>query len=249
MKNDLLDLENLKLPDENISTEQLEDIKKNLRKVLKRYKESSYKTFNDDLELQNLSTDALNSSRNKEYINGIKNSEILKEAVLHKIDTTTTYSGDLLYKRLFKATATYAPPNWWTNEGAFYYYTYITSKEILLYELDNYFRIIDTHKYPLSDIKFYKLFTESCAIRFLIKNKNTEKYFKLYRNFDFLSDELSKVCDIFSYLKIPNLTKEKDLYEEFNNKYNKQFIIVYLFYGALILIMLINMILRHVPHI
>lgn len=211
MKDDLLDLNNLELPDVNISDEQIKDIKKNLRKTLKRYNESCYTTFSDSLDINDIDIDSLTDPRNKKCYYGVENTIFLKSLALSNIDKITSYEGSLLYKG-FASLIYYnrwIQPATFVSGTTFYFYFFITSKEIIIHQLDNYFRLKSTKKYKLSSVVNIQFYEKSNVLKLRFSKDDSIDTFIFCGNNSLIHNDLSKVYKILKALNLKDISKEK----------------------------------------
>ena len=145
-----IDIDESKLPNVELSDEQKEAIKKNLKANINRFVQG-----NPGLDL-NLSNENLLEIENKlknrtnATMYTVKNANVFKELLLQAIEKDCPLSkDDILYSAFLYADADCSAI--WGN-NAFYNQLYISKNMIIIYAIDNYFRIIDTFKLPISDI-------------------------------------------------------------------------------------------------
>lgn len=160
-KYELIDFDEKSLPDVNLNENQKTKIKNSLNYTL-----NKFHLFNPNIkiDISQLKTDEiqtlLDSSKYKNK-HGIKNANLLKRFVLEAIEKDINLnSKDILYKKFLQAGAgsEYSgPPTFLKYRGTFYYQLYIINDGLIIYSLDDYFRVINKNIIKINEIKSVQL--------------------------------------------------------------------------------------------
>lgn len=130
-----------------LSQKDKEILKINLAKSLKKYKKlpsainlSSHNTI--DIKFERITNDL----------------ELIKKMVLNKIDEDCPFSKEsIIYETLFlagKGMAANYYSFYWSVGGTYYNKLYVTKDEIIIYSLDNFYRLINSRRIAMSQIDF-----------------------------------------------------------------------------------------------
>lgn len=213
-KDELLFLDDLDLPEEELSKEELEKIKQKTKNILKDYKNGVSKIKEIQLDTENLNKEDIKDYKNEVYIHLAKNTAILKKLVLEAIDKEINLKGEITYKDLLRPSATSAETGYWTYGCPFYFYTIFSTEEIIIYKLDNHFRVIESKKYKITDIDDYRVgmkkIDENYIRKELVLNIKNGKFMDCYyiyndRNYSELG--LDKLIELLKSLKVNDETE------------------------------------------
>lgn len=156
-KFDLIDINEDILPDVELSDEQKKNLKKIFKNLINPYLSLDKNSVDIDLSNSNLSkiTNNLGNS-SKEVLNHVRGGKILRDLVIEALDKDCPIKeNDILYKTLLYIPIDYSFKTVGVlySNSVFSHRIYVTKDELFIYNLDNYFRVINTTKLPLTYIK------------------------------------------------------------------------------------------------
>lgn len=155
-KFDLIDIDESKLPDVTLSDNQKNSIKKKMKLNLKRFIEGNLNLDIDTSDENILKIEENLGDKKNQTLHSIKYANVLKEIVLAAIEKDCPFTNEeILYKgflHLGGGSEFENLPAVWTN-NPFYCQVYLTNKELLIYTLDNYFRLVAKRQLPIQDIE------------------------------------------------------------------------------------------------
>lgn len=221
-KFDLIDIDETALPDVNLSEDQKNSIRTKMKLNFNRFIEGN-SSLSIDTSYENISRieEELGETKN-ETLHSIKYANVLKELVLEAIEKDCPFKDDeILHKQFLYlgAGSEYDNiPAVWTNTP-FYCQVYITNKTLLVYTLDNYFRLIIKRELPISDINSVGLTYKDCdglklSNENLIIKINSKKYpdffgYYLLDKNPKDSSKLEKIKDLLISLGVKNYKQKK----------------------------------------
>ena len=202
MKNDeLINLnEEIKIPSED-----RERILKNIKQTIHYYEKNRPTIEKEKLNFEDIKEESLNNKFNNKYINGAKNSFILKDLVLGELDREEG-TENLIYKNDFYVNKENSGPNILTMGGGFYFYSLLYKDRIVIYELDNFFKVNKRNSYKIKDIESFKVMVEDYCIKIVMKNVDVKDTFFM---FDFKKENLLEFEKKLDSLNIKDLTGTK----------------------------------------
>ena len=202
MKNDeLINLnEEIKIPSED-----RERILKNIKQTIHYYEKNRPTIEKEKLNFEDIKEESLNNKFNNKYINGAKNSFILKDLVLGELDREEG-TENLIYKNDFYVNKENSGPNILTMGGGFYFYSLLYKDRIVIYELDNFFKVNKRNSYKIKDIESFKVMVEDYCIKIVMKNGDVKDTFFM---FDFKKENLLEFEKKLDSLNIKDLTGTK----------------------------------------
>ncbi|MGL4106900.1 hypothetical protein [Clostridium sp. LP20] len=132
---------------EQLSKKDKEILKSNLSKTLKEYNKlpsSIQLSIDDDTEIK--------------FENEMKDSEVIRKLVLDELDKDCPLNkDDIIYDTIFLAgkdmAANYSS-FYWSAGGTYYYKLYVSKNEIIIYSLDNFYRVISSKRISISQLDF-----------------------------------------------------------------------------------------------
>lgn len=156
-KFDLIDIDENNLPNVELSNEQMKRIKNIFNTTIKSYLELNHKPVDIDLSPNNLSrvTDNL-GTESEDILNYVKGGKILRDLVIEALDKECPIKEeDLIYKALLYISKDYSykVAGILFSESVFSHRIYVTKNYVFIYNLDNYFRLLNSTKLPISAIK------------------------------------------------------------------------------------------------
>lgn len=191
-------IDGLNLEKNNLSEKEIGKIKKSLKKTLKKYYASGNGCFSiDSLDKDKINVESIISEKNKEYKIGVCNTEFLKMLVNYGSYEFINNKEDLIYKDLFL---------WDIRKGYVldidemcYIYLIITTSEIILLELDNYFRVIKVNRKSHKEIRNVKFNSHGSRIyiSFIEEDEKSERV-----GFSCWGGEYNKILEICESLKL-----------------------------------------------
>ncbi|WP_297638437.1 hypothetical protein [uncultured Clostridium sp.] len=210
MKNELLNLnrviDELCSEKNNFSEKEIEKRKKNLKRTFKKYYDSKNISFSIDvLDLDKINIETFMSKRNEKYELGVCNIEVLKILACYGTSKLGILQEETLYQKIFK----------WDVRKKFtmnidelcYISLIITSKEVIAYELDNYFRVIRINRNffnEIGEISFNPYCSYGKRVRFIFSKNN--QYNGV--SFNCETKEYNEIFKILVYLK-PDIVRLK----------------------------------------
>jgi len=128
-------------------------------KLSQRQKANIKITLNETLKKYNLSNSAINIDlpiNNTNDIKGPKNLDSLKNLVLKGLENECPLkTSEIIYSHFFRAGKEMElgiSSMYWTAGGCFYFQIYMSNKELVIYGLDNYYRLIKSRTINISDM-------------------------------------------------------------------------------------------------
>lgn len=156
-KFDLIDINEDYLPDVNLSDDQKKKLKKIFKDLIKPYLSLNHNPIKIDLstsKVSNVTNELGNES--DDVLNYVKGGKILRNLVIEALDKDCPLKDEeILYKTLLYIPVDYSFKSVGIlySDSVFSHRIYVTQKEIFMYNLDNYFRVINTTKLPINSIK------------------------------------------------------------------------------------------------
>lgn len=215
-KFDLIDINEAILPDVELSDEQKKKIKNILNNLIKPYLSLDKNPINVDLSSPNLykvSTKLSDSS--EEILNHVKGGKILRDLVLEALDKECPIKeNDILYKTLLYIPVDYSFKTVGVlySNSIFSHRIYVTKNEMFIYNLDNYFRVVNTTKLSLKyiqsafiskyDKKNYIPF--SCNTLIINLDKSIQNELSLPSTYYLVGEKGENVPDLYELLNILN---------------------------------------------
>ncbi|MGL5616702.1 MAG: hypothetical protein ACRDD2_10825 [Sarcina sp.] len=213
-KDELLFLDDLDLPEEELTKEELEKIKKKTKSILKDYKNAVSKIKGNQLDIESLNKEDIEDYKNEVYIHLAKNTVVLKKLVLEAIDKEINLKGEITYKDLLRPSAMSAETGYWTYGCPFYFYTVFSTEEIIIYKLDNHFRVIESKKYKITDIEDYRVGIKKVDENYIkkqlvlnIKNGKFIDSYYIYNDRNYSEFGLDKLIELLKSLKVKDETE------------------------------------------
>ena len=124
------------------------------QKLLAEFKESPSLIELTLTDFHSLPNSIIESDINHNYVYGVKDSVILTNAMVHRLDKYCPIpQKKLLYKNTFKAKDQNAPPRSQDLSNLCYLQVYLSKDKLFIYELDNYARVLNSHIILVNDIK------------------------------------------------------------------------------------------------
>lgn len=211
-KFDLIDINEDALPDVELSDEQKKKIKNILNNLIKPYLSLDKNPINIDLSGPNLykvSTKLSDSS--EEVLNHVKGGKILRDLVIESLDKDCPIKeNDILYKTLLYIPVDYSFKTVGVlySNSVFSHRIYVTKNEVFIYNLDNYFRVINTTKLPLTYIKsaFISKYDKknyipfSCNTLIINLDKSTENNLSLPSTYYLVGEKGENVSELYELL-------------------------------------------------
>ena len=237
----------------NESTELNEDIKipsgdrarilKNIKETIYYYEKNRPNIEKEKLNLEDIKEETLNNKFNNKYINGVRNSFILKDLVLGELDREES-TENLIYKNDFYVNRENTGPNILTMGGGFYFYSLLYKDRIVIYELDNFFKVSKRNSYKIKDIENFKVMVEDYCIKLVMKNGEVKDTFFM---FDFKKENLLDFEKKLDSLNIKNLTGTKKTGKDIRRPVGYKFwYLTSIIYSIFIVIALISVLYHYI---
>ncbi|MGG5460411.1 hypothetical protein [Clostridium sp. B9] len=156
-KFELIDIDEDNLPNVELSHEQKNKLKSVLKNNIKPYLSKNNNPIDINLKSSNILKTVDNlGDQSEEILNYIKGGKILRDLVVPALDADCPIpKEDILYKALFYIPVDYCFKSELLlhSNTVFAQRIYITKNELFIYNLDNYFRLIDKTILPIKYIK------------------------------------------------------------------------------------------------
>lgn len=252
----LVEINDNDLPDINLTEEQKRRIKTAIKFAINPYLENNFDDINADFSLKNI-IKVVNNLGNEadDTLNYVRNGKVLRDIVLESLDKECPIPKDkLIYKTLLYSfdDYTFKVLSIGFSKNAVAYRVYVTEDKLLFYNLDSYFRVIDTTTIPIKYIKtafisnksirdFMEFSRNTLFIEFnkLGKNDlNIPKKYMLVGSIEHNSDDLNKFLEILKSLNVENIRKVKFPYGKI------LFWISNIFFGVTFIYVLLNIFLH-----
>lgn len=183
-----------------LSNKDREYLKENLAKALKEYNK-----FPSNMPLS-VEDDITGKSESEDIIN---NKKIIRELVFNKLDNECPIDKkSIVYKTTLlsgKGMAANYYSFYWTARGSYYYRIYLFKSDIVIYSLDDYYRVIASRKITLSNVDFagisekdtdgLKLSEENLIVK-TKGDKNTESLLYYFAPEKDGKEEMKKLYDL-----------------------------------------------------
>ena len=195
----------------------LKKIKKKVVKAIKEFDDCKSEITSASFNVEAIRKNVLKSELNDKYINGAKNTMILKDFVLDAINKDLKINGEVIFKKLYKAIVNDAAPSYITRGGGFYFYFVFSNMECLIYQLDNFYRVQKKYKYLKEYFEGFVFLKGKLFIKF--KDNPNEK--SIYSNdfylYGVIDDEREYFKEIIVVLESLGFTENKNI-DKFETK-------------------------------
>lgn len=248
----LVEINDKDLPDINLTEEQKRRIKTVIKFAINPYLKNNFDNVNADFSLRNIIRIVNNlGDEADDILNYARNGKVLRDIVIERLDKDCPIPKDkLIYKTLLYSfnDYTFKALSIGFSKQAIAYRVYVTEDKLLFYNLDNYFRVIDTTTIPIKYIKtafisnksirdFMEFSRNTLFIEFNKLGKNDlsiPKKYMLIGSIEHNDEDLNNFLEVLKSLKVENHRKTKFPYGKI------LFWISNIFFGVTFIYVLIN---------